>query len=47
MKVIFVKDVPNVARAGEAKDVADGYGRNFLLPKKFHAVLAEAQRLCS
>lgn len=39
MKVIFVKDVPNVAKAGEAKDVADGYGRNFLLPKKC-AILA-------
>ncbi len=33
MKVIFVEDVPNVARAGEIKDVADGYGRNFLIPR--------------
>ncbi|MFC2067529.1 50S ribosomal protein L9 [Chloroflexota bacterium] len=34
MKVIFLQDVPNVARAGEIKDVANGYGRNFLLPQK-------------
>jgi large subunit ribosomal protein L9 len=33
MKVIFTKDVPSVARAGEVKEVADGYGRNFLLPR--------------
>ena len=39
MKVIFLKDVPKVAKAGETKDVADGYGRNFLLPKKL-ALLA-------
>lgn len=34
MKVVFVQDVPNVGRAGEAREVADGYGRNYLLPKK-------------
>jgi len=34
MKVIFIQDVPNVARAGEVKEVASGYGRNFLIPKK-------------
>ncbi|GAG13446.1 unnamed protein product [marine sediment metagenome] len=39
MKVIFLQDVPNVARAGEIKEVADGYGRNFLIPKKL-ALLA-------
>jgi large subunit ribosomal protein L9 len=33
MKVIFIEDVPNVARAGDIKDVADGYGRNFLIPR--------------
>jgi large subunit ribosomal protein L9 len=33
MKVIFLEDVPNVAKAGEIKEVADGYGRNYLLPK--------------
>jgi large subunit ribosomal protein L9 len=39
MKVIFLQDVPNVARAGEIKEVADGYGRNFLIPKNL-ALLA-------
>jgi len=34
MKVIFLQDVPSVARAGDIKEVADGYGRNFLIPKK-------------
>ncbi len=33
MKVIFLQDVPRVAKAGEMKEVADGYGRNFLLPQ--------------
>ncbi|MFQ6121517.1 MAG: 50S ribosomal protein L9 [Dehalococcoidales bacterium] len=42
MKVVFLEDVPNVAKAGEIKEVADGYGRNFLLPRKL-AVLARAQ----
>ena len=41
MNVVFLKDVPNVAKAGETKKVADGYGRNFLLPKKL-AVLSDA-----
>ena len=37
MKIIFLQDVPNVGRAGEMKDVADGYGRNFLIPRKLAA----------
>ena len=44
MKVIFLEDVPNVARAGEIKEVADGYGRNFLIPRKL-AVLARAESI--
>ena len=35
MKVLFKKDVPDVARAGQVKDVADGYARNFLIPRGF------------
>lgn len=34
MKVIFLQDVPKVAKTGEVKEVADGYGRNFLLPHR-------------
>ena len=41
MRVIFLEDVPNVARAGEIKKVANGYGRNFLIPKKL-ALLANS-----
>lgn len=33
MHVIFLQDVSNQARAGEVKRVADGYARNYLLPK--------------
>jgi len=39
MKVMLLKDVYKLGRAGEIKKVADGYGRNFLLPQKL-AVLA-------
>ena len=41
MKVIFLQDVPKVAKAGEIKEVADGYGRNFLIPQKL-ALLANS-----
>jgi large subunit ribosomal protein L9 len=39
MKVLLLKDVYKLGRAGDIKKVADGYGRNFLLPQKM-AVLA-------
>jgi len=39
MKVLLLKDVYNVGRAGDVKKVADGYARNFLIPQKM-AVLA-------
>jgi large subunit ribosomal protein L9 len=39
MKVMLVKDVFKLGRAGDVKKVADGYGRNFLLPQGL-AVLA-------
>jgi large subunit ribosomal protein L9 len=42
VKVIFLEDVPKVAKAGQSKEVADGYARNFLLPRKL-AVLASSQ----
>lgn len=34
MKVLLIKDVYNLGRAGEVKKVADGYARNFLFPQK-------------
>jgi large subunit ribosomal protein L9 len=33
MKVLLRKDVPTLGKAGEIKDVADGYGRNYLIPR--------------
>ena len=38
MKVIFLQDLPNVAYDGEVKEVADGYARNFLIPKQIAMV---------
>lgn len=39
MKVLLLKDVYKLGRAGDVKRVADGYGRNYLLPQGL-AVLA-------
>jgi len=33
MKVILVKDFPALGIAGEVREVADGYARNYLIPK--------------
>ncbi len=41
MKVLLLKDVYKLGRAGDVKKVADGYGRNYLLPQGL-AVLATA-----
>ncbi|MDD4986899.1 MAG: 50S ribosomal protein L9 [Dehalococcoidales bacterium] len=42
MKVIFLEDVPRVAQSGDIKEVADGYARNFLIPKKLALVADSA-----
>ena len=39
MKVLLLKDVYKLGHAGDVKKVADGYGRNYLLPQRL-AVLA-------
>ena len=39
MKVLLIKDVYKLGHAGEVKKVADGYGRNYLMPQGL-AVLA-------
>jgi len=38
MKVLLIKDVKNLGKAGEIKEVKDGYGRNFLVAKGFAKV---------
>jgi large subunit ribosomal protein L9 len=40
VKVLFVKEVPGTAKAGDVKEVSPGYARNFLLPKRI-AVAAD------
>ena len=42
MKVVFLEDVPGVARTGEIKEVADGYARNLLIPKKLALIANSA-----
>jgi large subunit ribosomal protein L9 len=42
MEVILLQDVDNLGARGQLVKVADGYGRNYLLPKKI-AVLATPQ----
>jgi large subunit ribosomal protein L9 len=47
---MLTKDVENVGRAGDVKEVADGYGRNFLFRRKLavpagKGAEAEAKRL--
>jgi large subunit ribosomal protein L9 len=37
MKVILLQDVDGLGKVGELKDVANGYARNYLLPKKLAA----------
>ena len=35
MRVVLLKEVPDLGEAGEVKDVADGHARNFLIPRGF------------
>jgi len=39
MKVILKQDVENVGRKGDIVNVAAGYGRNFLIPRKLGIVV--------
>ncbi len=41
MKVVFLEEVEGTARAGDVKNVADGFARNFLLPRKLAAPATE------
>ena len=42
MEIILLKDVEKLGTRGQIVKVADGYGRNYLLPQKI-AVVADAQ----
>lgn len=37
MKVILLQDIKNVGKKGDVVNVAEGYARNFLIPKKMVA----------
>ena len=38
MKILLIKDVKSLGKAGEVKEVKDGYGQNFLIAKGFAKV---------
>ena len=47
---MLIKDVESVGQAGDVKEVADGFGRNYLIPRRLAIVAgkgaeAEARRL--
>ncbi|HKF18653.1 MAG TPA: 50S ribosomal protein L9 [Candidatus Dormibacteraeota bacterium] len=47
---MLIKDVESIGQAGDVKEVADGYGRNYLIPRRLAIVAgkgaeAEARRL--
>lgn len=44
MKIILLENVKNLGKAGDIKEVSDGYARNFLMPQKL-AELATPEAL--
>ncbi len=44
MEVILKEDVANLGHRGDVVKVADGYGRNFLLPRKLAIQATEANK---
>lgn len=44
MKVVLNRDVKNLGKVGDICNVADGYGRNFLLPKGY-AIIANKKNV--
>jgi large subunit ribosomal protein L9 len=41
VRVILIRDVPDLGSKGEVLDVANGYARNFLLPKSLAVMATE------
>ncbi len=49
MQILLLKDVPNLGREGDIKEVSDGYARNYLIPRGLakvatKGVIAEAEQ---
>lgn len=42
MKVILTQNVDNLGKKGDVRDVAEGYARNFLLPRKLVQIATAA-----
>jgi large subunit ribosomal protein L9 len=38
MKIVLLQDIPTLGLSGEIKNVANGYGRNYLIPNRFAAL---------
>jgi len=41
MKVILIKTVPNLGQTGDIKEVAEGFARNFLIPRNLVKIATE------
>ena len=39
MRIVLLKDVPDLGKKGDVKDVSDGYGRNFLIRNRLVEIL--------
>ncbi|HHX63855.1 MAG TPA: 50S ribosomal protein L9 [Chloroflexi bacterium] len=44
MEVLLIKDVKNVGQAGDVRRVADGYARNYLIPRGLAVPATQAAR---
>ena len=44
MQVILTADVPNLGNMGDVVDVADGYGRNYLIPQQLAVQATKGNR---
>ncbi|MBI3894848.1 MAG: 50S ribosomal protein L9 [Acidobacteria bacterium] len=44
MELILREDIPHLGRRGDVVRVSDGYGRNYLLPRKLAVAVTEGNR---